>query len=149
MSGRRTGAPSPQVDALQAALATEHAAIFVYGALGAQTSATARPALHDDLVAAYRVHQSRRDQLTTRLHDLGATPVAAEPGYRLPADLGSAEAVMRRARALEQAAAASYAHVVASTVQSTRRWAVDALVDAAVRVLAFGGRPEQLPGLAD
>lgn len=135
------------IEALQLTLGTEHAAVFVLGALGAQTSATGSPALYADVLASYRLHQRRRDELTALLVAEGATPVAAEPGYDLPADLGSPAAVRRRARALEQAASAAYAHLVASTVGEQRRWGIDALVDAAVRVLTFDGRPSDLPGL--
>lgn len=138
---------TPEIEALQATLATEHAAVFVLGALGAQTSQAARPGLHTDLLASYRIHQTRRDELIAQLHQRGASPMAADPGYALPGDLGSAEVVMRRARSIEAAAAASYAHLVASTVEATRAWGVDALLDAAVRGLGFGARPEQLPGL--
>ena len=42
--------------------------------------------------------------------------------------------------------AATYAALVANTSGARRRWAVTALNDAAVRVLAFRGTPEMLPG---
>ncbi|THJ05955.1 DUF4439 domain-containing protein, partial [Nocardioides sp.] len=77
----------------------------------------------------------------------GAEPVAAEPGYDLPADLGSPAAVAARALQLEEAAASTYAYLVASTTGEARAWGVRALLDAAVRGLGFGGTPERLPGL--
>ena len=73
--------------------------------------------------------------------------MAAEPGYDLPADLSTPIAVADRALELERACAATYAFVVASTRDRDRKWAVDALLDTAVRELRLGGKPERLPGL--
>lgn len=135
------------VAALQDALAAEHAAVFVYGALGAQTSQSRQPALYAHLTEAYRVHRSRRDDLLATIAASGTDPVAAEPGYQLPDDLGSPAVVSARALALEEAASSTYAWLVANTAGEDRAWAVAALLDAAVRALTFGGRPERLPGL--
>ena len=134
-------------EALQTALAAEHAAVFVYGALGGQTSRTANPGLYAEVTGAYVAHQRRRDELVAAITRTGGEPVPAEPGYALPPDLSTPTAVADRALHLERACAATYAYVVGSTVDGHRRWAVDALLDAAVRALAFGGQPEQLPGL--
>lgn len=133
--------------ALQTALAAEHAAVFVYGALGGQTSQSAAPALYAAVTDAYVTHRGRRDELVHRIEEIGHDPVAAEPAYDLPADLSTTTAVSRRALALERSCAATYAFVVASTTGADRRWAVEALLDSAVRELAFGGEPERLPGL--
>lgn len=142
-----SSAPDPTSAALQQTLAAEHAAVFVYGALGGQTSQSRTPAIYAAVTAAYTVHRTRRDELTARIRAAGAEPVAAEPGYQLPADLGSPAAVTARARSLEEAAAATYAYLVASSTGETRSWAVAALIDAAVRGLGFGAAPDRLPGL--
>ncbi len=84
------------LDALQTALAAEHAAVYVCGALGAQTSQSAEPALFVAVSEAYAAHRAGRDQLVARVADLGAEPVAAEPAYELPADLGTTSAVTRQ-----------------------------------------------------
>ncbi|KRA37468.1 MULTISPECIES: ferritin-like domain-containing protein [unclassified Nocardioides] len=138
--------PSP-TDALQVALAAEHAAVFVYGALGAQTSQSGQPTLYETLTRAYALHRDRRDHLSGVIAATGGEPVAAEPGYALPADLGSVRVVRARALAIEEAATSTYAYLVANTTGPDRAWAVQALLDAAVRGLGFGGRPERLPGL--
>ena len=52
----------------------------------------------------------------------------------------------RAARELEEGCAATYAYLVANSVGPRRRWAVEALTDAAVRGLVFRGTPEMLPG---
>ena len=136
------------VDALNTMLATEHATVYVYGALGAQTSQTGSPALYADVDAAYSEHRSRRDQVVAMIRDLGGEPAAAEPAYELPADLSTPELVMRRALRLEKSCAETYAYVVANSPQEQRRWVINALIGSAVRALAFGGAPEALPGSA-
>lgn len=142
-----TAEVEPAVAALQTAVAAEHAAVFVYGALGGQTSQSGSPALYAAVSAAYAVHRTRRDELIARVRAAGATPVAAEPGYALPDDLGTPAGVTARARALEESAAATYAYLVASTTGADRTWAIEALIDAAVRGLGFGARPDRLPGI--
>ncbi len=77
-------------EALQTALAAEHAALHVYGALGASTSASASPGLFAELTASYAEHRARRDLLTARVLDQGGEPVAAEAAYELPDGLDSA-----------------------------------------------------------
>ncbi|MDN5743836.1 MAG: ferritin-like domain-containing protein, partial [Nocardioidaceae bacterium] len=72
-----SGSPNPQVAALQTTLAAEHAAVFVYGALGARTSLSGQPALYRALTAAYSLHRDRRDELSARVQTAGADPVAA------------------------------------------------------------------------
>ncbi len=134
------------VEALQTALAAEHAALYVVGALGAQTSETGAPTLYADLRAAYTEHRGRRDQLVRKLLDEDAEPVAAEPAYDLPADLGSVDVVTRRALRLERDCSTTYAYLVASSPPAERRWAVGALTGTAVRELAFRGTPEMFPG---
>lgn len=136
-----------EIDALQATLAAEHAAVFVYGALGGRTSQSATPVLHDAIAAAYSAHRSRRDLLTRTIVDLAAEPAAAEPAYELPGPLDTPRQVEAAALDVERAAAATYAYLVASTVGSQRRFAITALNDAAVRELAFRGTPETFPGL--
>lgn len=141
-----SGSRAP-ADALQTALAAEHAAVFVYGALGGQTSQSDDPTLYAEVTDAYVTHRGRRDRLIALLEDDGRQPVAAEPGYDLPADLSTPVAIADRALELERACAETYAFVVASTTAEDRKWAIDALLDTAVRELGFGGKPERLPGL--
>jgi len=134
------------VDALRTTLAAEHAAVYVYGALGAQTSQSAEPTLYADIGSAYSEHRARRDQLVGMILDESGEPVAAEPAYDLPADLSTPDLVMRRALRLEKSCAETYAYLVANSPPEQRRWAVNALVMTAVRELAFRGTPEIFPG---
>jgi hypothetical protein len=136
------------LDALQTALAAEHAAVYVYGTLGAHTSLSSTPGLYDAVSAAYAVHRSRRDQLTSRVLDHGGEPVAAEPAYTLPPGLGTAVGVTTAALELERRCATTYAWLVAQTVEDDRAWAIAALTSTAVRELSFRGSPEIFPGAA-
>jgi rubrerythrin len=133
--------------ALQTALEAEHAALHVYGALGARTSASATPQLFGDVSAAYADHRARRDLLTARVLDRGADPVAAQPAYDLPGGLDSPEGVTRAALAVERSCEATYAWLVGQTSGADRRLAVTALTSTAVRTLAFRGSPEIFPGV--
>ncbi len=134
------------VDALNTAISAEHAAIYVYGALGAQTSQSGEPTLYAAIGSAYTEHRARRDQLTLLIRDEGGEPAAAQPAYELPADLGTRDLVMRRALRLEKSCSETYAYLVANSPQEQRLWAVTALVESAVRALDFAGSPETLPG---
>jgi len=138
-----------EIEALQAVLAAEHAAVYVYGVLGGQASQSAQPALFSSVSDAYATHRSRRDLLTGEITDLGAHPVAAAAAYDVPDALGGPAAIARTARRLEDGCAAAYAALVESTTAHRRRWAVGALGDAAVRVLAFRGTPETFPGAGE
>lgn len=140
------GPSAAAVAALQRMLAAEHAAVYVYGTLGARTSRSTAPAEYQRMVDAYRAHLRRRDELVAVLDGAGEEPVRPAPGYDL-SGLDGLEALRRRAREIEEACAATYAFVVASTVGDQRAGAAEALVDAATRSLGFGAAPETLPGL--
>jgi hypothetical protein len=135
-----------ETGALQTTLAAEHAAVFVYGVLGGRTVRSDSPELFDALTAAYAAHRARRDHLVREITDLGADPVAAEPAYEVPRRLETPDQVERTGLDLERSCAATYAYLVASTVEDRRRWAIEALNETAVRELAFRGTPETFPG---
>lgn len=137
------------LDALQATLAAEHAAIYVYGVLGGRTSQSAAPELFAAVSSAYATHRARRDHLTGEILDLGGEPVAADAAYDVPRHLETPAQVSRAALALERDCATTYAYLVANTAGAPRRWAIGALNDTAVRELAFRGTPETFPGAGE
>jgi hypothetical protein len=137
------------VQALQETLAGEHAALYVYGVLGGRVSSSAEPDLSARLVSAYTTHRGRRDQLDGRVRALGGDPVAAEVSYRLPGPARTAAQLADVARTIESRCADVYAAAVAGTSGADRRWAVDALTDAAVRGLGFGGVTDPFPGVPE
>jgi len=134
------------LDALQVTLAGEHAALYVYGVLGAQTSASDTPQLFHAVSEAYETHRARRDHLTDLVLEEGGTPVASEPAYEIPRRPGTPSTVASAALRLERRSASTYAWLVANTVGGQRRFAIEALTDAAVRELGYRGSPEIFPG---
>jgi hypothetical protein len=137
------------VSALQATLAAEHAAVYVYGVLGGRTSQSRQADLFAAVTAAHAEHRSRRDELSRMIRDLGAEPVASAAAYALDPVPTSAAQVRRAAQDVESASAQSYALQVAGTAAGSRRWAITALTDAAVRRRGFGGAPEAFPGATE
>ena len=136
------------VDGLQQALAAEHAALYVFGALGGRASALPEPALHAALTLAYDAHLQRRDVLRTLVSGAGATPVAAEPAYLLPSPLDTRRQIVAEALSVEQRCVTTYAALVAVTTGQQRRFAVDALTATALDEATFGGSPQALPGMS-
>ena len=132
--------------ALQRALAGEHAAVYVYGVLGGRVSSSTHPSLAALIRSAYVTHRARRDRLTAMVAAAGGDPVAADVSYHLPNRARTPHDLEAAARVTERRCAAVYATTVASTSRSDRHWAVDALSDAAVRLLSLGGSPDPWPG---
>jgi hypothetical protein len=137
------------LDSLQAALAGEHAAIHVYAVLGGRVSVSAAPSTAAAIGSAYAMHRARRDQLRTMVQELGGEPVAAEVSYELTGPADTTPQIVREARGIEERCAEVYAQAVGATVRAQRQWAIDALTDAAVRSLTFGGEPQAVPGLPE
>lgn len=135
------------LDALQASLAAEHAALYVVGYLGAQTSESGSPELYAALRDSYATHRERRDQLVGLVRSAGARPAPAAVSYDLPGvRLDDPASLAAAAVAVEQACGATYGFLVASATGEQRGWAVDAVLDSALRELALGGAPRAFPG---
>ena len=139
------------LEAEQATLAGEHAAVYLFGVFGAQASQSRQPELYARLLDAFHVHRRRRDQLTVVIAGAGAEPVPSEVTYDLPADMASADELTEAqlneaALQVEHRLARTYGQLVESTADAERRWALVALDDSAVRQLEFRGTPEMFPG---
>jgi hypothetical protein len=134
--------------ALQTTLAGEHAAVYVYGVLGGRVSASAHRALAVKLTQAYTTHRGRRDQLVSMVELAGGRPVAAEVSYQLPNAARTSAELTAAALVLERRCTQVYAQMVGNTSRANRQWAIEALDDAAVRQLGFGGRTRAFPGVA-
>jgi hypothetical protein len=137
------------LEALQQTLAGEHAAVYVYRALAGRVSASAQPTLAAGLGSAYTTHRGRRDQLTAMVRLSGGDPVAADVSYELPNPSRTAAQLTAGALVTEERCAEVYASMVGSTSRANRQWALEALTDAAVRQLSFGGQPDAFPGLPE
>ena len=134
------------VDALQAALAGEHAAVYAYGVVGARLQGRRDEAA---AVAAYNAHRQRRATLTRLVADAGAQPTPAAVAYELGGPVGTAAAARQLAAQVETRVAATYADVVAATTGTVRQAGAGWLADAAVRAVTWSGRPAAFPGLPE
>ena len=135
-----------ELDVLQDVLATEHAAVYVLGVIGARTSQSGAPDVYLTVRAAYDAHRGRRDLLTGLIAAQGATPVASATAYEVPGGLETTDGVTLAALELERSCADVYSAAVASTTADTRALMIGALNDAAVRELGLRGTPEMFPG---
>ncbi|MER7520826.1 ferritin-like domain-containing protein [Streptomyces sp. NPDC126499] len=133
------------LDAAQAALAAEHAAVYGYGVVGARVGDGRR----GEATAAYEAHRARRDALRRTMRDLGGEPVAAAAGYALPFPVPDGAAAVRLAAVLEDRVAGVYSDLVRSADGPLRRDAAAALREAAVRAVRWRGSDVTFPGLAE
>lgn len=134
------------VEAMQATLAAEHAALYLYGVLGARTSQSAQPALYASVEDGYRRHRARRDQLQLFVRDAGEVPVAAEPAYDVPRGWTTPSRISAAGLEIERSSTDVLAAMVAQTASEPRTWAAGELTWSALQSLAFGGLPETWPG---
>ena len=137
------------LDALQAALAEEHATLWTYGVLGARTSQSASPALYDAVTAAYRRHRSRRDQLRLLVRDAGGEPVAAAVAYELDGALVRPPQEQRAAAGLEAAGVETLLALVGQSSGDVRDWALTEATCSAVCQFELGGSAQTWPGATE
>jgi hypothetical protein len=129
--------------ALQGALAAEHAAVYGYGVVGAMLAGGGQA----DARADWTAHQVGRDTLEGMLIKLGATPVAASPAYALPFAVTSEKSAARLAATLEQGVTRAYLGLVAVSDQALRAFAARAMQASANRALAWSGSTVAFPGM--
>ncbi|MBB5894215.1 ferritin-like domain-containing protein [Kutzneria kofuensis] len=139
--------PAETVDALQRALAAEHAAIWAYGLAGAFLPAASDPAL----TKGSEAHTVRRDAVIATVKKLGATPRSAEPGYSTPQPLTNQSSAFVLLVAAETDVVSAWRSVLEYTSESQiRKTALDALTDGAVRAMSWrqaGGQTPATPAL--
>jgi Domain of unknown function (DUF4439) len=131
-----------EAEALNAALAAEHAAVWGYGVVGA-----ALPADKQGLAAASEnAHRDARDRLVALLAERDADPVGEEAAYELPFPVLSAADAATLAVTLEDGVAGASARLLGEAVESaTRELAVGALAGTEVRAVAWRTRAKQTP----
>ncbi|HTI21015.1 MAG TPA: ferritin-like domain-containing protein [Kutzneria sp.] len=139
--------PEQPVDALQRALAAEHAAVWAYGLAGAYLPPASDPAL----AKGSEAHTARRDATISLVKKAGGTPKSAEPGYTTPQPLTNQSSAFVLLVAAESDAASAWRSVLEYTSdQAIRKTALDALTDAAVRAMSWrqaGGQTPSTPAL--
>jgi len=135
------------VGALQATLAGEHAAVYLYGVLGGQVSRSSQPKLATLVGELYDAHVSRRNRLTELVSAHDVDPVASASAYRLPNALTNATELKAAAREIETRCLQLYGQTVGSTSGADRAWAITTLLTASTQVLALGIAPSDYPGM--
>ncbi|MEU4197580.1 ferritin-like domain-containing protein [Kribbella sp. NPDC026611] len=132
-----------QLDAIQAALAGEHAAMYGVGVAGGKLSG----ARFRDATDLFDQHRDRRDQLSALVVAAGKTPVAAEPAYDLPLAVTTPATAAALVLGIERRIAAVYGDLVEAAEQEpVRAVAIEALLAAATAQIAWGGAPVAFPG---
>jgi hypothetical protein len=132
------------LDALQAALAGEHACVYGYGVLGPHAAIGDQSRVR----SVYEEHRSRRDALADQVRAREGEPVAALPTYAVPFPVRDDRSAKRLAGLLEERLAPLYADLVAAAEKPALRGiAARALLDTAVISARWSGRTTALPGL--
>ncbi|TQN32451.1 uncharacterized protein DUF4439 [Haloactinospora alba] len=131
-------------DALQAALAAEHAAVYGYGYIGAHSTEGQRERSRRCLDE----HRRQRDVLREKLRQRDVTPTEAEDAYQLPDDTGE-DALASFARELEGTAAQNYLQLASVDEPQLRELAAHALQSTTVRGLPWGAELPTFPGFPD
>jgi hypothetical protein len=131
------------LQAMQAALAAEHAAVYGYGVVGAMLDGAGRAlALRD-----WKLHQEARDTLQAMIVKLGATPAAANAAYELPFAVDDADSARRLAATLEDGVTQAYLGLVAVTDPTLRTFGALAMQPPANRAAAWRGATVAFPGM--
>ena len=119
------------VDAVQDALAAEHAAVWTYGLVSAFIPVPQQLAAVADGATA---HRARRDVTERWLRDAGATPRPPAPAYLPPQPVDSAASAIAALVAVESDACVAWRGVLERTDDGALRTsALDALTASAVR----------------
>ena len=132
-----------EIQALQAALAAEHAAVYGYGVAGAILTGADNTAARAD----WESHMTARDTLQAVISKLGAAPVAASAAYQLPFTVHDARSARRLAAALEDGVTRAYLGLVAVTDQTLRTFGALAMQEPAKRAAAWRGSTVAFPGM--
>lgn len=135
------------LQALQATVAGEHAAVYLYGVMGGQVSRSQESALAELIDQSYQTHRTRRDRLSVLISDRHAVPVASAVAYRLPSALTTARQLRTAARQVESRCLTLYGQLVANSTGPVRAWAITALDAGAVAGLDYGTAPATFPGM--
>ncbi|MEV7419721.1 ferritin-like domain-containing protein [Streptomyces sp. NPDC089919] len=133
------------LDAAQAALAAEHAAVYGYGVVGARAAGDRQAQARE----AYAAHHARRDALARTVRALGGAPRPAEAAYALPAPVRTPADAERLAALMEDRIAGAYSDLVRVASGPLRREAAAELTRAAVRAARWRGGGVAFPGLVE
>ena len=133
---------APYLDALQAAVAGEHAAVWASGRAAGELSGRQRLEARRELDA----HRRARDELRRQVTALGVEPVEAAVAYVEPFPIEGASGGRRLMAHVNTSLAATYADVAAASEPAARREPIERSSAAAVRAVEWGASPEAFPG---
>lgn len=128
-----------RITLLQAWLALEHEAVWLYGLIGGRVND-----LDEDATKSWNHHRDVRDRLIGLLRATGATPAGPSMGYE-PTRIDSAGEARRAAQSIEGRIANACAGALASDLDRAR--AITGLQAAARAAVVWGATPEAFPGL--
>jgi hypothetical protein len=132
----------PEVDALNAVLGGEYAAIYAYGVIAAHlTGAEEKRAL-----AVMADHRQQRDKLRAAITEQGGTPVAAAALYELPAEVTSAKQARDLAGLIEDRLSGLWAAAAAAGSGERRTAASLVSINCSVRSTSWTGEAPVWPG---
>ena len=128
------GLPTDTASALQQALGTENAAIWVCGLASAFVGSSACKEIN----AAQTAHAARRDVVQRLLTDAGLTPNPAQPAYVLPQQVTDQASALAAMATAESDGTVAWRAVLERTDDADlRRTGLAALTDCAVRETRF------------
>ena len=128
-----------RVELLQAWLALEHEAIWLYGVIGGRVDD-----VDDRARRAWSRHRDARDALIGILRAAGAQPTPAAFGYE-PTQINSTDDAVAAAQSVEGRTASACMAALASA--DDRRRALDGLLASAREAAEWGAKPTAFPGL--
>jgi len=129
-----------RITLLQAWLALEHEAVWLYGVIGGRVSA-----MDDAATTSWNQHRTTRDRLIAAVRSAGGVPVGPSMGYASTAVNSTSEA-RQAAQSIENRLANACLGALAS--DTDRIQAIRGLEASARSVVLWGGAPEAFPGLA-
>jgi len=128
-----------RVALLQAWLALEHEAVWLYGVIGGRVNDLDEPAGR-----SWDRHRGVRDRLVAVIRAADEVPVPPSMGYE-PTHIDSAGPAHRAAQSVENRIANACMATLASDADRAR--ALKGLISSARAAVAWGAKPEAFPGL--
>lgn len=126
---------------LNAWLALEHEAVWLYPVIGARF-----PDLRTRATRSFEAHRDVRDALLSRLQRLGVDPVATELSYQL-GPMKTEKQARSAAQRIESRISAACLQLAGEAESKTRSDAIKHLRKAALAEQTWGAAPSAFPGL--
>jgi hypothetical protein len=130
-----------RLEDLQAWLALEHEAVWLYGLIGARVGRLATPAR-----TSYDAHRVARDRLRTLVDDAGGQPIGPALSYG-DDRIDSVKDARAAASSVEERIAAACVALFGTVGSDGRRFAMSGLRRAALAALDWGAPVRAFPGL--